>query len=93
MQQLFYCILYCFTLLFSRPPVKMMYHQCSIQNKENTREALLKKIANTDPLFSTARMHTGSNLYVFPTSTTSYHMIKNAKNRCLIFILIIYVYP
>lgn len=54
MQQLFYCILYCFILLFSKPLVKMMFHQCSIQNKGNTREALLKKIANTDSLFSTA---------------------------------------
>lgn len=89
MQQLFYCILYCFILLFSKPLVKMMFHQCSIQNKGNTREALLKKIANTDSLFSTECAHNGSSLYVFPTNTTSYHMINNAKNRCLIFIFII----
>lgn len=71
----------------------MMYFQCSIQKeKENAREALLKKVANTESLFSTARMHVGSNLYILPTDTTSVHMIKNAKNRCLIFIVIIYVY-
>lgn len=65
MQQLFYCILYCFTLLFSKPLVNMMFHQCSIQNKDNTREALLKKNHKHRFIVQHSNVHTTDPTYMF----------------------------
>lgn len=41
----------------------------------------MKKVANTDSLFSTARMHVGSVPNVFPTKTTPLLEIKKAKKQ------------
>lgn len=57
-----------------------------MKNQRNAREALWKKVTNTDWWSSTVRIHPP------PSNTTSVHTIKKAKNRCLIYLFIIYVY-
>lgn len=81
------------TLPFSKPHVKMMDFSAAYKKKKNkTQEKALlekrkKKESQTQICCSTQRgCALDPTCILFPINSTCVHILKNAKNKCLIFI-------